>query len=75
MFLESLNGGPLTLDFPMQTELEMQDKNLSEFDLYEAGAVADMATFVDAQWRRETRPKRIRLRSADNQARDKPQSL
>ena len=43
----------------------MEDKSLSNFDMYEVGAIADAETFVDAQWRKETRPKRIRPRSED----------
>jgi len=43
--------------------VHQEHKSLSEFDLHEIGAVADAATFIEAQWRRETRPKRMRANS------------
>ena len=64
-YLENINGGPLKFEVIMQTDLVMEDRSNSGFDLYEAGAVADQETFVDAQWRRETRPKKMRPRSSD----------
>ena len=45
----------------------MDDASNSQFDLYEIGAVEDRGTWIDAEWRRETRPKRIRPKSADDE--------
>lgn len=45
--------------------MNQEHKALSEFDLYEIGAVADQATFIEAQWRRDTRPKKMRSNSAE----------
>lgn len=64
-FLEYVNGGPLTFNVEAQVEVEERERSCSAFDPYEVGAVADVSTFVDAQWRRDTRPKRMRPRSAD----------
>ncbi len=44
----------------------MDDKSNSGFDLFEVGAIHNQATYVDADWRRETRPKRIRPLSENN---------
>ena len=46
----------------------MDDKSNSGFDLYEVGAIHNQSTYIDANWRRETRPKRIRPLSEDNRA-------
>ena len=51
-YLENMNGGPLRFDMILQTDLILEDRSCSGFDLYEAGAVADQETWVDAEWRR-----------------------
>ena len=43
----------------------MDDHSCSKFDPYEVGLVHDVGTFVEAQWRKETRPKRMRPHSSD----------
>ena len=59
-----MNGGPLTFELQMQTDLVMEDKENDKFDLYEVGEIEDKCTWIDVDWRRETRPKRIRPKSA-----------
>lgn len=56
-------GGPIRYDEEMQCDLEMDDRALSCFDLYEVGGVADKGTEIDTMWRRRTRPKRLRAKS------------
>lgn len=67
LYLEALNGGPLEFELAMQTSLYMEDASNSAFDLYETGAIVDKGTEIDPVWRRVTRPKRIRPKSADAQ--------
>ena len=62
-YLEEQNGGPLQLDLMVQTSLYYENKSVSEFDLYEVGAVKDHGTYIDPEWRRTSRPKRIRPKS------------
>ena len=71
LFLEELNGGPLEIELEMQTSLYMDDASNSCFDLYEAGAVHDQETMIDPDWRRESRPKRVRPKSAGDPKPDK----
>ena len=49
----------------MQTSLYAEDLSNSGFDLYDVGAIKDQSTLIDADWRRKTRPKRIRAKSAE----------
>jgi len=49
----------------------MLDESNSGFDLYEVGAIEDKGTFIDPEWRKESRPKRMRAKSADDQKQDK----
>jgi hypothetical protein len=63
-YLQEMNGGPLKLELQMQTSFYLEDFSNSGFDLYEVGAIEDKGTDIDPQWRRETRPKRIRPKSA-----------
>ena len=63
-YLEDQLGGPLNLDCQMQTSLYMDNVSISQFDPYEVGAVVDKGTYIDAAWRRESRPKRMRAKSA-----------
>ena len=70
-FLEELNGGPLEFENQMQTSLYMDEVSNSGFDLYEVGAIEDKETMIDPEWRRESRPKRVRPRSANDQKTDK----
>ena len=46
--------------------MDLVDEECSNFDLHEIGAIANVSTWVDAEWRRESRPKRIRPRSTDD---------
>ena len=62
--LEQMNGGPLTFEVHLQTDLEMVDAQNSKFDLYEVGEIEDKCTWIDDDWRKETRPKRLRPKSA-----------
>ena len=64
LFLEELNGGPLEFENQMQTSLYMDEVENSAFDLYEVGAIEDKETMIDPEWRRESRPKRVRPKSA-----------
>ena len=70
-FLEKQMGGPLTYEVPMQTDLEMVDKQNDKFNLYEVGEIEDKCTWIDDDWRRETRPKRIRPKSAQDKQTDR----
>ena len=62
-YLIEMNGGPLHYELQMQTSLYHDDASNSGFDLYDVGAVQDQGTAVDQEWRRNTRPKRIRPKS------------
>ena len=64
--MEDMNGGPLQLEVEMQVSLQMEDRSNGGFDLFEVGAIHNQETYVDADWRRETRPKRIRPLSENN---------
>ena len=48
----------------MQTSLYHENASNSGFDLYEVGVIHDKETCIDPNWRRSTRPKRIRPKSA-----------
>ena len=52
----------------MQAEQEVDEKSCSGFDMYEVGAICDAETFVDVQWRKETRPRRIKAQSENGAA-------
>ena len=56
----------MKIDAELQAEPIADDRSCSGFDLYEVGAIADAETFIDAKWRKETRPKRMRPRSTEN---------
>ena len=59
-YLEMVNGGPLTADAKEQTEVEMKSAQNSAFDEYEVGAIKDMETEIEKEWRLETRPKKLK---------------
>jgi len=42
----------------------MEDAENSGFDLLGVGAVVEQETWIDPEWRRESRPKRMRAKSA-----------
>ena len=71
IYLEELNGGPLALEVLVQTSDHYEDVSNSEFDLYEIGQIKDKGTKIDSQWRKETRPKRIRPKSAKDRETEK----
>lgn len=66
LYLEEMNGGPLEFELQMQTSYYMDEVSNSAFDLYEVGAIEDQETMIDPEWRRQTRPKRIRPMSAND---------